>query len=57
MRAAWMITLFRLTALTTRSAPTISITKLWRVGLSIALIDPRRKTSAKTIHGSTAPVA
>ena len=36
IRALCTITLFRLTAFTTRSGPTISITKLWRVGLSIA---------------------
>ena len=40
------MTLLRLTALTTRSAPTISITKLWRVGLSTELTAPRAKTSA-----------
>ncbi len=31
-RALWTRTLFRLTALTTRSLPTISITNAWRVG-------------------------
>ena len=40
------MTLLRLTALTTRSGPTISITKLCRVGLSTALTVPRTKTSA-----------
>ena len=55
MRAEWIRTLFRPTALTTRSAPTISIAKLWRVGLSTALTVPRAKTRAKTIHGSTTP--
>ena len=43
MRAQWTITLFRLTALTTRSAPTISITKLCRAGLSIAFTLPREE--------------
>ena len=57
MRAQCTITLFRLTAFTTRSGPTISITKLWRVGLSIAFTAPRANTSANTIHGSTAPLA
>ena len=37
--------------------PTISTTKLWRAGLSSELTAPRAKTSANTIHGSTAPVA
>ena len=32
IRAEWTRTLLRLTALTTRSPPTISITKAWRVG-------------------------
>ena len=45
IRAAWTITLLRLTALTTRSGPTISITKLWRVGLSTALTAPIAKTA------------
>ena len=31
-RALWTRTLFRLTAFTTRSEPTISMTKAWRVG-------------------------
>jgi hypothetical protein len=45
IRAEWTRTLFRLTALTTRSAPTISKTKLCRVGLSMALTEPRAKTA------------
>ncbi len=57
IRAECTITLLRLTALTTRSVPTISITKLCRVGLSTALTVPRAKTSAKTIHGVTTPAA
>jgi len=57
IRALCTITLFRLTALTTRSGPTISITKLWRVGLSMAFTTPRANTSANTIHGSTVPLA
>ncbi len=55
-RAAWTRTLLRLTALTTRSGPTISITKLWRAGFSIEFAVPRRKTSVKTIQGATTPV-
>ena len=51
------IKLLRLTALTTRSRPTISITKLCRAGLSIALIEPRTNTSAYTITGCTTPLA
>ncbi len=42
--------------MTTRSAPTISITKLCRAGLSIAFTEPRANTSAMTIQTSTAPV-
>ena len=57
MRAEWTSALLRLTALTSRSAPTISIAKLWRVGLSTALTEPRAKTSAQTIQGSTVPAA
>ena len=57
IRAICTITLLRLTALTTRSGPTISITKLCRVGLSTALTLPIAKTARKTIHGSTTPVA
>ena len=45
MRADCTITLLRLTALTTRSAPTISIAKLCRVGLSTALTLPIAKTA------------
>lgn len=52
-----MMTLLRLTAFTTRSRPTSSITKLWRAGLSMALTAPRTNTSASTIHTSTAPEA
>ena len=49
------MTEFSETALTTRSAPTSSMTKLWRVGLSTALTAPRAKTSAQTISGVTEP--
>jgi hypothetical protein len=55
-REAWTRTLLRLTALTTRSGPTISMTKLWRAGFSIEFAVPRMKTRAKTIHGATTPV-
>ncbi len=44
MRAQWTMTLLRLTAVTTRSAPTISETNAWRAGLSKAVTIPRRKT-------------
>jgi len=54
-RAEWISTLLRLTALTTRSGPTISIAKLCLVGLSTALTVPRRKTRTKTIQGATVP--
>ena len=57
IRAEWIRKLLSPTALTTRSEPTISMTKLWRVGLSTAFTEPRTKTSANTIQGSTAPVA
>jgi hypothetical protein len=46
MRALCTITEFSETALTTRSAPTSSTTKLWRVGLSTAVTDPRARTNA-----------
>jgi hypothetical protein len=46
IRADCTIRLLRLTALTTRSRPTNSITNAWRAGLSIALTDPRANTSA-----------
>ena len=46
IRALWTMTEFSETALTTRSAPTSSMTKLWRVGLSTALTAPRTRTSA-----------
>jgi hypothetical protein len=57
IRAQWTITLLRLTALTSRPDPTISMTNACRVGLSTAFTDPRAKTSAKTIQGSIAPAA
>ena len=57
MRAICTMTLLRLTALTTRSGPTISKTKLCRAGLSIALTLPIAKTARKTIQGATMPVA
>ena len=44
-RPAWMIEAFSETALTTRSRPTISVTKLCRAGLSNVLITPRNNTS------------
>ena len=53
IRALWTMTEFSETALTTRSAPTSSMTKLWRVGLSTALTAPRTKTSARPSSGVT----
>jgi len=50
------IRLFMLTALTTRSRPTSSITKLCRAGLSIALTLPRASTSAYTVQVLTEPL-
>ena len=46
IRDVCTITLLSDTALTTRSAPTSSNTKLWRAGLSIASTVPRTSTSA-----------
>ena len=57
IRAEWTIRLLRLTALTTRSRPTSSITKLWRAGLSTAFTAPLANTSAYTISGVTFPEA
>ena len=57
IRAEWTRTLLRLTALTTRSGPTISITNACRAGLSTASTRPRRAITAKTIQASTAPSA
>ena len=57
IRAAWIRTLFRPTAFTTRSEPTISITNACRVGWSTAVTRPRARTSPNTIQGTTAPVA
>ena len=42
--------------MTTRSGPTISITKLWRAGLSSAFTLPRTSTRANTIQGVTTPL-
>ena len=57
MRDVWIRTLWSPTALTTRSDPTISITKLWRAGMSTASTNPRARTSAITIHAAMSPVA
>ena len=46
IRALWTTTEFSETALTTRSAPTSSMTKLWRVGLSTALTVAARRRRA-----------
>ena len=55
MRAVWTMTELSATALTTRSAPTSSITNAWRAGLSSELTVPRVSTTAQTIHTSTEP--
>ena len=55
IRALWTITELSATALTVRSGPTSSVTKLWRAGLSSALTAPRANTSANTIQTSTWP--
>ena len=57
MRAVCTTTEFSATALTTRSAPTISATNACRAGLSIAVTMPRVSTSANTIQVSTEPPA
>jgi hypothetical protein len=57
IRAVCTMTLLSETALTSRSAPTISTTKLWRAGLSAAFTDPRTKMRASTIHVWTTPPA
>ena len=57
IRAEWTSTELRLTALTTRSGPTISITNACRAGLSTARTSPRRAITANTIQASTAPRA
>ncbi len=51
------MTLLSEIAFTTRSAPTISTTKLWRAGLSNAVTQPRRKIRPSTIAGVTTPLA
>ena len=57
MRAVWTRTEFSETALSTWSRSTISLTKLWRVGLSTAVTIPRAKIRAKTTHTWTSPKA
>ena len=44
-REAFITTVFRLTALGRSSRPTISITKVWRAGLSKTLTTPSRPAS------------
>ena len=45
IRAVCTITLLSAIALTVRSGPTSSVTKLWRAGLSSASTAPRTSTS------------
>jgi hypothetical protein len=47
----------RATALTRSSRPTISMTKVWRAGMSSALVIPSRRAKPSTCHGSTTPDA
>jgi len=48
--------LLRLTALLTWPGPTISITKLWRAGLSIAVTRPSATANPYTIQSSIRPL-
>ena len=57
IREALTITLFRPTALARSSAPTISMAKLCRAGLSNTLMRPMASASAHTIQSWTTPVA
>ena len=56
IRAEWTRTLFRLTALRTRSGPTSSITNACRAGLSTARTRPRRPITTKTIQACAEPL-
>jgi hypothetical protein len=53
VRAAFTVTALRLTALRTRSRPTISMAKDCRAGLSKALANPSARAMTKTIHSRT----
>ncbi len=55
-RAAFTTTLFSVTALAMSAGPTISITKVCRLGLSSAVTAPKHAAITYTIHSSTAPV-
>ncbi len=52
-----MTTLLRVTALVSRSGPTISNTKVWRAGMSKAFTMPRVRAKANTIQSSITPVS
>ena len=54
-RAPFMTTLFRLTALGRSSLPTISMTKVWRAGLSNMFTTPSSNDSRYTSHRWTDP--
>ena len=55
-RAALTTTLLRVTALARSAGPTISITKVWRLGLSTAVTSPNPAARAYTIHNRTVSV-
>ena len=57
MRAPFMITLLRVTALVSRAGPTISNTKVWRVGMSKALTVPTASANPNTAAREAVPVA
>ena len=50
MRAMLKLAEFRATALPMSSRPTISTANAWRVGMSTALVSPRRVASTKMCH-------
>ena len=56
MRAAFMFTLFNVTALLTSSGPTSSSTIVRRAGVSTTATTPRPTATTKTIQSWTAPV-
>ena len=56
-RAALNIAELRATALPMSPRPTISTTKLWRTGMSIALAVPRSSARTMIIQTSTTPVS
>jgi len=57
MRDAFTMMLFRATAFATSSGPAISMTKLWRDGLSMTVMKPYTRASSQTIQTRTEPFA